>query len=327
MRISIALCTFNGERYLAKQLNSFIEQTEPPFELVVCDDGSTDSTLQIVEQFARTASFPVRIFTNERNLGTTKNFEKAISLCQGDVIALSDQDDEWYPTKLSTVSAAMTKFPDASAVFTDADVINESSERTGRNLWSSLYFGPGESSPYVGPALYEQLLKLNFIATGATMAIRSKFRPAFLPIPEIWVHDAWISWIAAIRSELVCVPDRTIAYRIHDSQQIGLAPSSPVQHARLAKNNNQKLFRLIATRLSTLWERLKRDGYTNQSLLSLLEEKIRFMEGRGNLNSSPIRRLYWIFSSRQDYSRFARGAVSMLSDAFIVDSNGENESR
>ncbi len=99
-RISIALCTYNGERFLNQQLASMAQQTRLPDELVVCDDRSTDRTLTMVREFAASAPYPVRIFQNEQNLGFAANFERAIRLCQGNLIALSDQDDIWYPIRL-----------------------------------------------------------------------------------------------------------------------------------------------------------------------------------------------------------------------------------
>src|SRR5215207_2518174 len=100
VRISIALCTYNGEQYLQQQLDSFVAQSRPPDELVVCDDRSTDRTVPIVEDFAKRAPFRVELVINETNLGSTRNFEKAIGLCTGDIIFLADQDDVWLPEKL-----------------------------------------------------------------------------------------------------------------------------------------------------------------------------------------------------------------------------------
>jgi glycosyltransferase involved in cell wall biosynthesis len=106
-RISIALATYNGARYLPEQLNSFLAQTYPPFELVVGDDGSTDETLGILEDFAAKAPFPVRIYRNPKNLGFADNFLQTAERCDGDWIAFSDQDDYWSPTKLERVSRAI----------------------------------------------------------------------------------------------------------------------------------------------------------------------------------------------------------------------------
>src|SRR5215510_13144854 len=101
VKISIAMCTHNGAPYLAEQLNSILAQTRLPDEVVVCDDCSSDNSRAILESFASKAPFLVSLQFNEQRLGSTKNFEKTIELCQGDVIALCDQDDVWSIEKLA----------------------------------------------------------------------------------------------------------------------------------------------------------------------------------------------------------------------------------
>jgi len=96
---SVALCTYNGERFLSQQLASLAAQTVLPDELVVCDDASTDASMRVVEDFAKNAPFSVRIFRNPNNLGYVKNFEQAIGLCSKEIIFLCDQDDDWEKKK------------------------------------------------------------------------------------------------------------------------------------------------------------------------------------------------------------------------------------
>ena len=86
VRISVAMCTYNGAEFLPAQLESIFAQTRTADEIVVCDDGSTDETRSLIPQ-------NVILHENEKKLGTAKNFERAIGLCTGDVIVLSDQDD------------------------------------------------------------------------------------------------------------------------------------------------------------------------------------------------------------------------------------------
>ena len=95
------MCTFDGADYVRAQLDSIAAQSQPPEEIVVCDDRSNDDTAQIVRDFAASANFPVRIEINERRLGPLANFGKAIGLCRGDVVFLSDQDDIWKPHKMA----------------------------------------------------------------------------------------------------------------------------------------------------------------------------------------------------------------------------------
>src|SRR6516164_2136009 len=93
--ISVAMATYNGERFLEEQLNCLTRQMLLPFELVVCDDGSTDGTLDILHRFAQSAPFPVWIYENQTKLGFGFNFLQAIGRSTGELVALSDQDDVW----------------------------------------------------------------------------------------------------------------------------------------------------------------------------------------------------------------------------------------
>jgi hypothetical protein len=108
-KISIAMATYNGESFIRQQLDSFSRQTLLPSELIVCDDGSTDATVSIVSDFSRSVPFPVKIFNNPARLGYTANFLQAARMCEGDLIAFSDQDDEWFPQKLDRVLRASTE--------------------------------------------------------------------------------------------------------------------------------------------------------------------------------------------------------------------------
>ena len=113
MRISVAMCTYNGANFLPAQLASISDQTRPPDEIIVCDDASNDETRALLERFARTSAIPVSLYFSDQNVGSVKNFERAIGLCTGDVIALSDQDDVWRADKLQLIENAFREHPAA----------------------------------------------------------------------------------------------------------------------------------------------------------------------------------------------------------------------
>jgi len=121
--ISFALATYNGSKYLKEQLDSFYNQTYKNFEVIVVDDVSTDDTVKILEQYKR--KYGLIYFVNSTNLGVTKNFEKAISMCSGEYIALADQDDIWLPKKLEILHK---NIGDSSLIYSNACIINENSE-------------------------------------------------------------------------------------------------------------------------------------------------------------------------------------------------------
>ena len=96
--VSIAMATYNGEKYLKEQLDSIYAQTYKDIEVIVCDDCSSDKTVEILDEYKE--KYGLKYYINEKNLGFKKNFEKAISLCSGDFIALADQDDIWIENKI-----------------------------------------------------------------------------------------------------------------------------------------------------------------------------------------------------------------------------------
>lgn len=104
--VSVVMCTFNGERYVREQLDSIVAQTYPIHELIIEDDGSTDRTVEICREYASRYPF-IKVVVNERNLGLDANFEAATMRSTGDFVALSDQDDVWYPEKISRQVAAI----------------------------------------------------------------------------------------------------------------------------------------------------------------------------------------------------------------------------
>ena len=220
-RVSVALCTYNGARFLQDQLDSIASQTLPPHELVVCDDRSADDTVSIVRAFASHAPFPVRLFLSPTNLGSTKNFEQAIQRCEGDLIALSDQDDVWRPRKLERTIAAFSASPDVGAVFTDGEVVDDRLRPLGYRLWEAAGFGPGRRERFEHGQAVEVLLKNN-VVTGATLVFRRDFLKAVLPIPATWVHDAWIVLLIAAVGRVAIIDEPLVLYRHHSRQQIGV---------------------------------------------------------------------------------------------------------
>jgi glycosyltransferase involved in cell wall biosynthesis len=219
LSLSVALASYNGERYIGEQLDSIARQTRLPDELVVSDDASSDSTPAIVREFAQRAPFPVRFLQHER-LGSTRNFELAITACQGDIIFLCDQDDVWYPDKIAVTEAAFINKPEAGAVFTDADVVDENLQPLGSRLWRFFRFKSSEQAQLAAGDALGVLLR-HPVATGATMAFRSSFRDFLLPIPPTW-HDAWIALLIGATSHLVALPTPLIAYRQHGHNQVGI---------------------------------------------------------------------------------------------------------
>jgi Glycosyl transferase family 2 len=223
VKISVALCTYNGEEFLREQLDSIGRQTRLPDEVVACDDGSKDDTVEILRAFGEEAPFPVHVHRNQKNLGSTKNFEQAIRLCTGDVIALCDQDDVWLPEKLEKLAAAFRENPATGYVFSDGDLVDEKLHPLARTVWESNRFQGEFSARYVSGDQLLNFVRWPFV-TGATMAFRSRLRKYIFPFPDhkIWIHDGWIAVVAsAIGEKGLPINESLIMYRQHGHQQIG----------------------------------------------------------------------------------------------------------
>jgi glycosyltransferase involved in cell wall biosynthesis len=319
--ISVALCTYNGARFLPEQLQSLAAQTRVPDELVVCDDRSTDETPRILEQFKQQVSFPVRLHFNDTNLGSTKNFEKAISLCRCQVIALSDQDDVWHPGKLSSTLEVFENRHNIGAVFSDAELIDQNSQRLAKNLWSGNSFGSREQNRFADRQELRVLLK-HPVVTGATMAFRSGFRNLVLPIPSKQVHDCWIALLIASVSHLAAIRKALILYRKHDAQQIGPWMIDSLWPQIQLSSRGDRDYLGEAERFNEVYERLRDCSATfppHPSALYLIQQKISHHKTRGSFPNCRLLRLPSLIreTATLRYWRYSNGLGSVARDLLV----------
>lgn len=316
-RCSVALCTYNGARLLSHQLESILGQTRRPDELVVSDDASTDGTWEIIRRFAGRAPFPVRASRNERNLGVTRNFERAIRLCEGEWIALSDQDDVWRADKLQALESALADDPQAEVVFTDAEVVDEELRPLGYSLWVAADFDGRKRQRARRGRLFEVLLWRN-VVTGATMALRARVREVVLPIPDGWVHDGWIALVAAATGRVAMLEQPLIKYRQHVENQIGVEKLTFSQRldrvmrapsADYARQRRQ--FEAARERLVSLGV-----GRRQPELLTRLDGKLAHLAARVRLPGPRWRRLPTVGREllALNYHRYSSGWLSAFKD-------------
>lgn len=224
-KISVALCTYNGEKYIEKQLNSILNQTIPVDEIVVCDDCSNDKTISILNLYKDKYPSVFKIYSNPENLRSNKNFEKAITLCTGDFLFLSDQDDLWKPEKVAKTIAVFNANPSAQGVFSNADFIdsNDTKIHNEMSLWSSVCFFEKQNNQEVN--LYNSLINMGNFLTGATLCILKKVVPFCIPfqtIDKLFIHDEWLAYVLSKRNTLFFSNEKLISYRLHSNQQLGV---------------------------------------------------------------------------------------------------------
>jgi len=321
------MCTHNGARYVEEQLRSIYAQTQQPDELVICDDQSNDQTVQIIKEFAVTTPFPVRLYQNAKRLGVTKNFEKAISLSDGELIFLADQDDVWFPEKVEQISKCFVRNQQSGLVFSDAIVVDQELHDLRYHLWSTMNFGKKQLSRWQKGEAFEILLHYN-VVTGATMAFRSSFKKAILPIPECWNHDAWIAFIIAATATLIPLPTLLIQYRQHADNQIGAPKISlreewgdAVKKVMTGTKQRPADYLLTAKQFSLAEKhfRLSMGNCLDGGRAGQLQQRIRHSLFRAQLSSKMVKRIPAVAKeyARFRYTKFSAGLKSALKDILL----------
>ncbi len=317
--ISVAMCTYNGSRYLADQLDSIAEQTLAPCELVVCDDGSTDGTLELLDAFSKRVNFPVRIHLNDQNLGPTRNFEKAIGLCVGDIITLADQDDVWLPTKLERIAQVFSAHPQVGMVFTDALLVDSEMRSMKLRLWRSVRFTRLQQRSLHNGGVANVLLRHN-VVTGATMAFRMLHRDKVLPIPQVWSHDAWIALLVSFLSDVEIIREPLVLYRQHSGNQIGVAALKTKAERWKGETFSDRCLKRI-TKYECVYERIvaaETWGGNRADIIARLESKIRHLKARHDISRSGWRRVPIVIREfvLLRYHRFSERDRAFFADLF-----------
>lgn len=217
--ISVALCTFQGERFIARQLDSILAGQELPDEIVVSDDGSRDATLEIVRSTLAHLG-RVTLLRNESPLGVTANFAQAIAATNGDVVILSDQDDVWMPDRVASARRLFAERSEILLSFGDAYLIDAEGAALDATLFGYLGVAERDLRAIEAGGGFNVLLRRN-LATGATVSFRRQLLETAAPLPPEWVHDEWLALAAAARGGLHVDRAAHVAYRLHGSNQIG----------------------------------------------------------------------------------------------------------
>lgn len=215
MKVSVVLCTYQGGRFLAEQLQSIFAQTRRPDEIILSDDASTDDTATIAEELLGSSGIAHEIHVNEQNLGFRQNFAQAMQRAKGDILFLSDQDDVWHPEKIARMLVPF-EHPETLMAFHDAALVDSALQPLAPSFWHTMTFDP---VPFQ-KGDYRHLLVSNVVQGSASAFRRSLLQDA-LPIPEIAIHDEWLALFAALRGGLVPVPEVLMQYRQGEGNALG----------------------------------------------------------------------------------------------------------
>ncbi len=317
LTVSVALCTFNGERFVREQVESILAQTLPVGEIVVADDGSADSTLSIVTDLVGHASPQPRltVLTGTSPLGVAANFGRAIAACTGDVVVLSDQDDVWRGDRVQHLVARFSADEHLLLLHGDADLIDDDDQPIGSTLFRALGITTSiEDAVHAGNA-FEVLMRRNLV-TGATCGFRRGLADLALPVPEGWLHDEWLGIVAAVIGRVDLTTERLVRYRQHGANQVGARELSMAgKFGRILEPGAERNRRLLA-RAASLEQRLSQlpgvaPDRTAAAAAKLAHETVRsrLVPQRGRRVAPVLREL-----ATGRYSRYGRGAADAVRD-------------
>lgn len=312
--VSIAMATYNGEKYIEEQLDSIFAQTYKNIEVIVCDDQSLDKTVQILEKYK--TKYGLEYTINSQRLGSVKNFEQTLLKCSGKYIAFADQDDIWHPEKLTNLVDVIAK-KDLFYIFSNACLIDDKSTPLLGTLWDKMAFSYTERRNFnlSNENQIDILLKKN-IVFGMSMLFKKELLDIILPISEYHSHDNWISTIASITKHTGYAVDKPlIDYRQHENQVCGANKSS-------FKDKITNIMHVDST--SYLRELQAFNDMRNQIMrlpieydFRKLDDKILHLNNRMQIRESNVlKKILLIFKeiNSRRYNLYSKGIISILRD-------------
>ncbi len=319
--LSVALCTYNGVRYLPALLDSLASQRQLPDELLVCDDGSTDATQDLIAAFAERAPFEVRWHQQKERLGPAANFVAAAQHAQGEWIAFCDQDDIWHPDKLLRALAASREFRDTAAVFCNARLIDAKGQPLGHTLWQHVSFTPREQGILSAGEPWRVFVR-HPVVSGAGLVVHARVRDRLAPITDHWMHDAWAALVAAASGRVVSIAEPLFDYRQHDTNVIGARPSTMADLWSILHSLDRGAYlQTECQRWEALANRLSEIPSSNfkDATAHAVNSKLGHLRLRQELPSKPSKRWKMIAHEWRlgNYQRFAKGWKPLLADLFL----------
>lgn len=291
--ISVAMATYNGEKYLREQLESIYNQTYKNIEVIVNDDCSTDGTVKILHEFH--IKYGLKYQINSQNQGFVLNFQKALVQCSGDFIALADQDDIWLPNKLETLLYEINGY---SMICTDAILIDDK----GKQLHPSLKL---YQNIYIPEKDMLQYLVYNNFATGCTCFLNKDLLDTALPIPiEFGYHDWWLAIVATKARGIRYLANPLVLYRQHSTNDVGAIIYLPIFSKLYRGLKNIFKVNRLKTKYYTM--KVKSLSLLLQSSLPLLPNEKAFIKDalelyKDKLNSSIHLKSFSIALKHQSY--------------------------
>ncbi len=256
------------------------------------------------------------VLRNEAALGVTANFEQALRTCSGDLIALSDQDDEWEPDKLERMAGFFSSRPGLAFLHTDAALIDDDGQLGRGTLFGVLEVTDAEREGVHSGRAFDVFVRRN-LATGATAMVTPDLVAASLPFPKEWVHDEWLAVQAAARDRLDLLERTLTRYRRHEENQIGAGDPTLRHKISRVLGRREDRNRGLAVRARLLAESLEgAEGVSTQHVV-LARRKAAFEEARAVLPANRLARVLPVLrlARAREYPMLAsRGWLDVVRD-------------
>lgn len=278
MKISVALCSYNGAKYIKEQLDSILSQTSNIEEIIICDDISTDGTWEILKNYQNNFSEKIKIFQNTERLGVMFNFQQALMKCTGDIILLSDQDDIWLTNKAEFFDSYFIENKGIDLLFSNAEIFDETAKITHLSLFDLLNFNTKTQAAFncgFGLEMSELLGRVSGFTIGVRKSFVQKCLP-FLKDYEYFIHDKQLVLCAIQKGTIAFTSECLTKYRIHPEQTSDLY-NYLINHNYL--NNENLLFRFAPIREDDI-SFLKQKGFKNK--------RFDFSDKRRRIIKSPL---------------------------------------
>ena len=317
-RYSVAICTYNGERFVEAQLDSVLAAHPSCEEIVLIDDASQDKSLAIARRVLDRVGVRTVIERNARNGGSLRSFERALGLTNEPIVFLADQDDLWHRDKPARMLAEFERRPDLLLLHSDARLVDDAGRPIGPTLLGAIEASAFERDAIHRGAAFDALIRRN-LATGATMALRRSLLDVALPIPDGWVHDEWLAIVASAIGTVDFLDAPLIDYRQHANNQIGARKLSYRDKVDRAFDKPDEFYALQIERTTALLDRLVALGpRVLPERLDALRNKLVHLHIRAGLPRNRLARLIPIVGQwlSGGYQRYSTGVKSVLRDLF-----------
>ena len=252
--VSIVLATYNGEKFLHQQLDSLINQTYKNIEIIIADDCSTDSTVEIIKEYINQYSY-ISLFQQEKNVGYQKNFEKAATLANGEFIAFCDQDDIWH---LEKIEILISEIGDFSIVYANSLFIDSNNKPFKKDLNKIR-----KMNNFISPIQYIY----GTAAAGHAMLIKKEIIKNAIPFPTIIPHDYWLGFIASLANGVKYVDKILVYYRKHETNVVENINKNNSLHRNFTKNKTSEEIRQLKYQKLQLFYEKCPDFFSEKKIL------------------------------------------------------------